>query len=252
MPSLGYGGPAAARGGALDERHRVTLTFDPTPPVLVPTQAGDDFPVRRLFCIGRNYADHAREMGADPDREPPFFFTAWAETVAPGGGTLPYPPGTADYHHEVELVVAIGGSGRDVRPEDALALVFGYAVGLDMTRRDLQTVAKKAGRPWDAGKNVERSKPVGVIRPATGFDPGAGAMALTVNGDLRQSGDLSGQIWSVSEVIAHVSSLYRLEPGDLIFTGTPAGVGPVAPGDALVATIAGLDELTVIIGPPAA
>lgn len=227
----------------------MTLTFEPTPPVLVPTSGSDDFPVRRLFCIGRNYADHAREMGSDPDREPPFFFTAWAETVVAGGGTIAYPPGTDDYHHEVELVVAIGGSGRDVPVTEAAGLIHGYAVGLDMTRRDLQASARTGGRPWDTAKNVEQSKPVGPIHPAAGFDPGAGAITLSVNGERRQTGDLSDQIWSVPEVIAHISTLYRLQPGDLIFTGTPAGVGPVVPGDTIVAAIAGLGELIVTIGP---
>jgi fumarylpyruvate hydrolase len=210
------------------------------------------FPVRRLFCIGRNYAAHAREMGQNPDREPPFFFTAWAETVVPGGGVIAYPQATADYHHEVELVIAIGHAGRDVAVADAMALVHGYAIGLDMTRRDLQQVAKDGGRPWDVAKNVEQSKPLGLIHPAAGFHPGAGAIALSVNGQPRQAGDLSDMIWSVPEVIAHISGFYRLEPGDLIFTGTPAGVGPVVQGDTLIATIDGLGDLTVVIGAPAA
>ena len=226
----------------------MTLTFDPAPPVLVPTTTGTLFPVRRLFCIGQNYADHAREMGGDPDRKPPFFFTAWAETVVPGGGTIAYPAGTANYHHEVELVVAICGSGRDVSPETALGLVHGYGVGLDMTRRDLQAAAKTAGRPWDTAKNVEQSKPVGTLSPAAGFDPGAGAITLSVNGHGRQTGDLGHQIWSVAEIIAHISGLYRLEPGDLIFTGTPAGVGPVVTGDVLEAAIEGLEPLSVTVG----
>ncbi len=229
----------------------MTLTFPQTPPVLAPTTTGARFPVRRLFCIGRNYAAHAREMGQNPDREPPFFFTAWAETVVPGG-VIAYPQSTADYHHEVELVVAIGRSGRDLRVDQALDLVWGYAIGLDMTRRDLQQVAKDGGRPWDVAKNVEQSKPLGPIHPAAGFDPGAGAIALSVNGQPRQAGDLSDMIWSVPEVIAHISTFYRLEPGDLIFTGTPAGVGPVVQGDTVVATIEGLGDLTVVIGAPAA
>ncbi len=228
----------------------MTLTFEPAPAVLVPTTTGESFPVRRLFCIGRNYAAHAREMGSNPDREAPFFFTAWAETVAPGGGTIAYPQATADYHHEVELVIAIGASGREVQVEQAMALVFGYAVGLDMTRRDLQNEAKSAGRPWDAGKNVEASKPVGAITPAAAFDPSQGAITLSVNRATVQAGDLSDMIWSVPEVIAHVSRFYRLQPGDLIFTGTPSGVGPVVEGDALVASIAGLNDLTVAIGAP--
>jgi fumarylpyruvate hydrolase len=229
----------------------VTLTFEPVPPVLAPTTTGESFPVRRLFCIGRNYAAHAREMGKDPDREPPFFFTSWAESVVPDGSTIAYPQATSNYHHEVELVIAIGRSGRAVSEAGALDLVYGYAVGLDMTRRDLQFVARDAGRPWDVAKNVEQSKPLGPIRPAAGFDPSSGAITLTVNGVTRQTGDLADLIWSVPEVIAHLSGFYRLEPGDLIYTGTPAGVGPVVQGDVLVGAIDGLGTLTVTLGPPA-
>lgn len=218
-------------------------------PILVATSAGSAFPVRRLFCIGRNYAAHAREMGANPDREPPFFFTAWAETVVPGGGRIAYPQGTADYHHEIELVVAIGESGRNIPIEKALSIVHGYAVGLDMTRRDRQAEAKSAGRPWDVAKNVEQSKPVGKIRSGPGFDPSAGSIVLSVNGEEKQRGDLGDMIWSVAEVIAHISNFYRLEPGDLIFTGTPSGVGPVGVGDRLVCEIEGLETLTISIGP---
>lgn len=218
-------------------------------PILVATSAGNAFPVRRVFCIGRNYAAHAREMGANPDREPPFFFTAWAETVVPGGGRIAYPQGTADYHHEIELVVAIGESGRNIPIENALSIVHGYAVGLDMTRRDLQAEAKSAGRPWDVAKNVEQSKPVGKIRSGPGFDPSAGSIVLSVNGEEKQRGDLGDMIWSVAEVIAHISNFYRLEPGDLIFTGTPSGVGPVGVGDRLVCEIEGLETLTVSIAP---
>ena len=228
------------------------MIFEPAPPVLATTTTGELFPVRRLFCIGRNYAAHAREMGKDPDREPPFFFTSWAETVVPGGSVIAYPQSTADYHHEVELVVAIGKSGREVSKDDALNLVYGYAVGLDMTRRDVQSEAKTAGRPWDAGKNVEQSKPLGPIRPAVGFDAANGAVGLTVNGATKQTGDLADMIWSIPEIIAHLSTFYRLEPGDLIYTGTPAGVGPVVQGDILVGRISGLPDLTVTIGPPAA
>jgi 2-keto-4-pentenoate hydratase/2-oxohepta-3-ene-1,7-dioic acid hydratase in catechol pathway len=158
------------------------LTFEPAPVVLAPTTTGESFPVRRLFCIGRNYAAHAREMGKDPDREPPFFFTSWAETVVPDGSIIAYPQATSDYQHEIELVIAIGRSGRNVSKEDALGLVYGYAVGLDMTRRDLQFIAREAGRPWDAGKIVEESKPLGPIHPAAGFNEANGAVTLTVNG----------------------------------------------------------------------
>lgn len=230
----------------------MTPVFEPQPPVLAPTTDGKAFPVRRIFCIGRNYAAHAREMGRDPDREPPFFFTAWAETVVPDGSVIAYPQETSNYHYEIELVVAIGKSGREVSTDDAMDLVYGYAVGLDMTRRDLQLVARDAGRPWDAGKNVEQSKPLGPIHPAAGVDASKGAITLTVNGVMKQTGDLSELIWSVPEVVAHVSKFYRLEPGDLIYTGTPAGVGAVVQGDVLIGAIDGLGELTVTIGPPAA
>ncbi len=230
----------------------MTPNFDPPAPVLAPTAGGGLFPVRRIFCVGRNYAEHAREMGADPDREPPFFFTKWAEAVIGDGAILPYPQATADFQHELELVAAIGGGGRDVPAERAIDLVWGYAVGLDMTRRDLQAEAKAKKRPWDTGKNVEASAPLGLLTPAAGFDPGRGAMRLTVNGAVKQEGDLADMIWPVADVIASLSTLYRLEPGDLIYTGTPAGVGPVVAGDVLVASIAGLAPLTVTIGPPAA
>lgn len=226
------------------------MTLPAPPTVLAPMTNGEAFPVRRVFCIGRNYAAHAREMGHD-DREPPFFFTAWAETVVPDGSVIAYPQSTADYHHEVELVVAIGRSGREVPVTSALDLVHGYAVGLDMTRRDLQAVARDAGRPWDVAKNVEQSKPVGRLVPAAGFDPGTGAIALSVNGERRQTGDLSDMIWSVAEVISYLSRFYRLEPGDLIFTGTPSGVGPAVQGDVLTGSVAGLPDLTVTLGPPA-
>lgn len=229
----------------------MTLTFEPAPTVLAPTTTGASFPIRRVFCIGRNYAAHAREMGRDPDREPPFFFTAWAETVVPDGSLIAYPQSTGDYHHEIELVIAIGGTGREVAPEQALELVYGYAVGLDMTRRDLQLQARDTGRPWDTGKNVEESKPLGPIHPATGFDAGSGAITLTVNGVIKQSGDLKDLIWPVADIISHISRYYRLQPGDLIYTGTPAGVGPVVQGDVLIGAIEGLGELTVTIGPPA-
>ncbi len=227
------------------------LIFEPAAPVLAPTTTGESFPIRRLFCIGRNYAAHAREMGKDPDREPPFFFTGWPETVVPDGSIIAYPQATSDYQHEIELVVAIGKAGRNVPEEQALDLVYGYAVGLDMTRRDLQFIARDAGRPWDAGKNVEESKPLGPISPAAGFNVSKGAITLTVNGTTRQTGDLADLIWSVPEIIAHLSRFYRLEPGDLIYTGTPAGVGPVVQGDILVGAINGLGQLAVTIGPPA-
>jgi len=231
----------------------VSLIFEPQAPVLAATSTGDDFPVRRIFCVGRNYAAHAREMGRDPDREPPFFFTAWAETVVPDGATIAYPQKTKDFHYEAELVVAIGKTGRDIAVEDALDHVWGYATGLDMTRRDLQLEARAQGRPWDTGKNVEQSSPLGVIQKAgEGFDPTKGEIKLTVNGQTKQQADLADLIWPVADIVAYLSGLYRIEPGDLIYTGTPAGVGAVVEGDAMVVTIAGLAPLNITVGPPAA
>jgi fumarylpyruvate hydrolase len=224
--------------------------FQPLAPIIVPVDTGDGFPVRRVFCIGRNYAAHAREMGSDPDRDPPFFFTKWAETVVPSGTVIAYPPQTANFHYEAELVVAIGLGGRDIAPEDAAAHIFGYACGLDMTRRDLQNAAKGKGRPWDTGKNVEQSAPIGLIH-ASNHLMTAGAVTLTRNGELKQSGDLSDMIWPVADVIAYISRFYRLEPGDLIYTGTPDGVGPVVAGDRLVVSIAGLSDLVISVGPAA-
>ena len=227
--------------------------FQPPAPILAATSDGNDFPVRRVFCIGRNYAAHAREMGRDPDREPPFFFTKWAETVVPTGTTIAYPSETANYHYEAELVVAIGEGGRNIAAADAKRHIYGYATGLDMTRRDLQLEAREKGRPWDTGKNVEQSSPLGLIHPATKVGHLAtGRIELTVNGIVKQEADLADLIWSVPEVIAHLSKFYRLEPGDLIYTGTPAGVGPVVQGDTLIGAIDGLGTLTVTVGPAAA
>jgi fumarylpyruvate hydrolase len=231
----------------------VTLLFDPPPPILAPTTAGEAFPVRRIFCIGRNYAAHAREMGRDPDREPPFFFTAWAETLAHDGDTIAYPQGTSDYQYEGEMVIAIGKPGRNIDAAQALAHVYGYACGLDMTRRDLQMVARGLGRPWDTAKNVEQSSPLGLIQPAgAGFDPGKGSIRLTVNGEVKQQGDLADMIWPVADINDYISSLYKLQAGDLIYSGTPAGVGPVVTGDQIRVEIEGLPALLVTLGPPAA
>ncbi|PLR26652.1 fumarylacetoacetate hydrolase [Caulobacter zeae] len=231
----------------------MSLTFEPQAPVLAATSTGEQFPVRRIFCVGRNYAAHAREMGRDPDREPPFFFTAWAETVVPDGATIAYPQKTKDFHYEAELVVAIGKTGRDIAVEDALDHVWGYATGLDMTRRDLQLEARAQGRPWDTGKNVEQSSPLGLIQKAgEGFDPTKGEIKLTVNGETKQQADLADLIWPVADIVAYLSGLYRIEPGDLIYTGTPAGVGAVVEGDAMVVTIEGLAPLNIQVGPPAA
>jgi fumarylpyruvate hydrolase len=223
------------------------FTLGPRP--TVPIEGGGAFPVGRIFCVGRNYAAHAREMGQDPDREPPFFFTKFADTLVVGGGDVPYPPATSNYHFEAELVVAIGAPGAALSPDKALAIVFGYAVGLDMTRRDLQFAARDKGRPWDTGKNFAYSAPIGTIRPlsASGHAD-QGSIRLTVNGDVKQDADLQDLIWSTPEIIVHLSRLERLLPGDLIFTGTPAGVGPVVPGDEVRVTIAGLEPLEIRVG----
>lgn len=217
-------------------------------PTLVPVEGGGSFPVRRVYCVGRNYRAHAIEMGTDPDREAPFFFTKPADSVVPSGSTIAYPPRTSDYQHEIELVIAIGRGGRDIPVDQAHACVFGYAVGLDMTRRDLQIEARKAGRPWDMGKAFDESAPCGAIRPAaTDSIMNKGAISVTVNGDPRQSSDISLLIWDVAEVIADLSTYVELAPGDLIFTGTPEGVGPVERGDTLVGRIDGLADLEITI-----
>ena len=212
------------------------------------------FPVRHIYCVGRNYAEHAREMGSDPDKEPPFFFTKFADAVvpvvAPAVADVHYPAGSKDYHYEIELVVAIGTIGVKVTPQNALNLVYGYATGLDMTRRDLQGQAKKTGRPWDFGKNFAESAPIAPIHRAADIGhPSKGAIWLDVNGKRKQTGDLSELIWDVSETLSFLSQYYDLMPGDLIFTGTPAGVGPVVAGDPLHGHIDGLSDLTIKISP---
>ena len=217
------------------------------PVVTTPTIAIDGssarFPIRRIFCVGQNYADHAREMGGDPSRPDPFFFTKPADAVVASGATLAYPSRTADLHHEVELVVALGGGGRDIAVSDAAAAIFGWAVGIDLTRRDLQAAAKKAGRPWDMAKGFDASAPIGALRP--GVPPATGAIALTVDGATRQSGDLANMIWNVAEIIATLSTYVALAPGDLIFTGTPAGVGPIQRGERVVGSIVGVAPIEV-------
>jgi len=206
------------------------------------------FPIRRVFCVGRNYSEHAREMGHDPDREPPFFFMKPADAVVPAEGPLAYPPLTADLHHEVELVVAIGKGGVDIDPAQALDHVWGYAVGLDLTRRDLQAQAKKMGRPWEWAKAFDGSAPCSALVPASvAGHPQRGAIWLKVNGEERQRGDLAEQIWPVSDVIAHLSRSVQLKAGDLIFTGTPAGVGALQPGDRLEGGIEGIAEFSLDI-----
>ncbi len=206
------------------------------------------FPVRRVYCVGRNYAKHAREMGMDPEREPPFFFSKPADAVVPNGTPVPYPPRTSNLHHEIELVVAIGMGGRDIPLANALAHVFGYAVGNDLTRRDLQFEAREQRRPWDVAKGFDCSAPVSAIRPAADVGhPERGAIWLEVNGESRQRADLSEMIWSVPEIVAELSTYFELRPGDLIFTGTPEGVGPVQRGDSLVGGIDGLETLRTTI-----
>ena len=219
----------------------------PAPPVTTVSVAGTDavFPVTRVFCVGRNYAEHAIEMGHDPDREPPFFFMKPSNAVVPGG-RLPFPTQTQDLHHEIELVVALGRGGRDIALESALDHVFGYAVGLDMTRRDMQSVAKETRRPWDMAKGFDDSAPTGRIRTVQEIGhPDKGAVWLRINGEPRQEGDLDQQIWKVPEMISHLSTLVALRPGDLIMTGTPKGVGRVEPGDSLQGHIDGVGDLSV-------
>jgi fumarylpyruvate hydrolase len=223
----------------------------PPPPQASVAVAGtaDRFPVRRIFCVGRNYAAHAREMGKDPDREPPFFFMKPADAVVDSGSTIPYPPQTKELHYEMEMVVALGTGGVDVPREKALDLVFGYGCGIDLTRRDLQAQAKEMGRPWDFGKGFDNSAPCGPIRrvAATGH-PEKGRIWLAVNGAVKQDGDLAEMIWPVPDIIAILSRSMRLAPGDLIFTGTPAGVGAVKAGDKITGGVDGLGEIAVTIG----
>lgn len=221
----------------------VDLVFAAPQPVLVPVADGRFFPVRRVYCVGRNYAEHVKEMGNDL-RDPPFFFEKPADAVVIDDAPIAYPPQTADFHHEVELVVAIGKDGENIAESDALSHVFGYAVGLDMTRRDLQAQAKKQGRPWTMAKGFDHSAPIGRVVPAAQIGHlQAGAITLKVNGALRQSGDLSEQIWSVPETISYLSQFIALKAGDLIMTGTPAGVGAVVKGDVLEGAIAGLGTI---------
>ena len=215
----------------------------------VPVAGGDDpFPVRRIYCVDRNYAAHAREMGGDADREPPFFFMKPADAIVADGATIAYPPATANYQFEIELVAAIGTAGADIPAAAALDHVFGYAVGLDMTRRDVQIQARKQGRPWDMGKGFDHSAPCAAIhRTADVGHIGGGAIRLKVNGATRQQSDVANLIWSVAETIAHLSALVALAPGDLVYTGTPEGVGAVVAGDRMEGHIDGLGGLTVTV-----
>jgi fumarylpyruvate hydrolase len=220
------------------------LVFAAPTQVTVPVTGGGAFPVRRVFCVGRNYAAHAREMGGDPNREPPFFFTKPADALVTRGAASPFPPATENLHHEMELVVAIGTGGAAIDAEEALSHVYGYAAGLDLTRRDLQDEAKAARRPWDMSKGFDASAPIGDIAPAdTIGHPDKGRIALAVNGAVRQQGDLADQIWAVPEIIAALSRLVTLAPGDLIFTGTPDGVARIVAGDILEGEIAGVGSV---------
>jgi len=226
----------------------MSFVIDPPPPVTIPVEGGGAFPVRRVYCVGRNYAAHAREMGADPNREPPFFFAKPADALW-SAAIVPYPPATQALHHEIELVVALKGGGADLSHDQALAAIYGYAVGIDLTRRDIQDVAKKAGRPWEMAKGFDASGPIGPLHPAAKIGHTAkGAITLAVNGQPRQKGDLADMIWPVPEMLMQLSSLVRLAAGDLIFTGTPEGVGAVAIGDRLDGKIEGVGALSVTIG----
>ncbi len=222
--------------------------FELVQPTITVAGSADRFPVRRIYCIGRNYGAHAREMGHDPDREPPFWFAKPADAIVPSGSTIDYPPRTENLHHEIELVVAIGKAGADVTVGVALDYVYGYAVGIDLTRRDLQKEAKSQGRPWVTAKGFDQSAPVSALHTVadTGH-PASGRIWLSVNDEIRQQGDLNELIWTVAEAITELSTLFSLSPGDLIFTGTPAGVGPVVAGDQITGGIDGIDEIKITI-----
>lgn len=221
----------------------------PATPSVAVSGSSSRFPVRRVFCVGRNYASHAREMGSDPNREPPFFFTKPADAVVPAGGAVPYPPSTDDLHHEIELVVALGAGGANVDPANALDLVWGYGVGLDLTRRDLQAAAKDTGRPWDMAKGFDASAPCSVLHPVSEVGhPAEGRIWLEVNGALRQEGNLNELIWPIADVIACLSRFVTLAPGDLIYSGTPSGVAALKPGDRLRGGVDGVDVFELVIG----
>src|SRR6185312_14627691 len=214
------------------------FVLDPPAVTVVPVEGrAEAFPVRRILCVGRNYAAHRREMGGD-DREPPFFFAKPADAIVPPGRDAAYPPKTANLHHEIELVVALKSGGKDVPVEKALDLVFGYAAGVDLTRRDLQNAARDKGQPWDASKGFDDSAPISAIKPWTGPAP-QGRIRLAVNGEPRQDASLADMIWAVPEIIAEASKLWTLAPGDLIYTGTPEGVGPLVRGDAVAGEVEG-------------
>ena len=231
-----------------------TYLFPPPPVASLHVQGkAERFPVNRLFFVGRNYHAHAVEMGKPVDKsvERPFYFTKAPQTLAPSGSTTPYPSETANYHFEMELVLAIGKPGFRVKAEDAHDIIYGYAAGLDMTRRDLQLVARDKGRPWDLGKDVEHSSVCSEIVPMPGVVIEHGAVELSVNGEVKQRSDVDKLIWNIREIIADLSLFYHLQPGDLIYTGTPEGVGAVLPGDRITGTVEGVAEVALQVGPPA-
>jgi len=223
------------------------LAPPPVPSVAVAGTASR-FPVRRIFCVGRNYAAHAREMGRDPDREAPFFFLKPADAVVDAGATVPYPPETSNFHYEIELVVAIGTGGADIPPDRALEHVWGYGVGIDLTRRDLQLQAREQGRPWDWGKGFDLSAPVAPLHPVSEVGhPSTGRIWLAVDGQMRQDSDIAKLIWPVPDIIAIASRSMELRPGDLIMTGTPEGVGPVGRGQVMTGGIEGLGDIKIAV-----
>jgi fumarylpyruvate hydrolase len=257
--AAGVAGPRVARCAPVPRHRRIDISsamgsvmsfvFPPgaAPSVEIKGRS-ERFPVHRIYCVGRNYAAHAREMGQDPEREPPFFFTKPADAIVPNHATIPYPSRTKNLHHEIELVVALGKAGRNIPVSQAHEHVYGHAVGNDLTRRDLQFEARDKGRPWDTGKAFDRSAVISAIQPAApGTSFASGRIWLKVNDELRQQADLSDLIWSVPEIIAELSTLFELQPGDLIYTGTPAGVGAVKPGDRLEGGIDTLDTLITTI-----
>ena len=234
----------------MSNAHPEMIFAPPTVPTVAVKGTELRFPVNRVFCVGRNYEAHAKEMGMAVDREAPFYFTKSASSIVGSGATVPYPPGTSNYHHEMELVVAIGKPAFCVAVHDALQVVFGYACGLDMTRRDLQVEARSNGHPWDLGKNFENSAVISEI--VTASESGhieSGDISLSLNEEVRQAGDISDLIWSVPELIADLSKYYHLQPGDLLYTGTPAGVGPVEAGDCIAGSIEQVGEISLTIAP---
>jgi fumarylpyruvate hydrolase len=228
----------------------LTFVLPPVEVTTLPVIGGGVFPVRRVYCVGRNYVSHIREMKEADERDPPFFFQKPRDSIVGDGATVPYPPETNDFQYEVELVLAIGADGRNIAVADAARHIWGYAVGIDLTRRDRQRDARDMQLPWEVGKSFDQSAPCGVIHPAADIGhPAAGAITLAVNGKEHQRGDLKEMIWNVPEIVAQLSKQVVLKTGDLIFTGTPAGVGPVVPGDTIEARIDGLKPLTIKIGP---